>query len=152
LTIVLPRRPDCGVSPLISAGLDTIALRSPIHRVGRDLMMRTGRPIAAPSANRSGRVSPTTAGDVAAELGDRVELILDDGPCAVGIEPTVLDLTGPSPVLLRFGGVTLEDLASVLGPIAVASAGEATRRSPGRLASHYAPSLPVRLDARDVRP
>lgn len=92
LTLVLPRRPDNGLSLLVSAGLDTVALRSPIHGVDRDLLMDTGRPIAAPSANRFGRISPTTAADVAAELGDEVAMILDGGPCLFGVE-----FDGPRP-------------------------------------------------------
>src|SRR5205814_3682371 len=110
LSLVLPRRPDSGLSLLASAGLDTVALRIPAHPVAQALLRAAGRPIAAPSANRSGRVSPTEAAHVAAEFADRVALILDAGPTAVGVESTVLDLTGPQPVLLRPGGVTLEQL------------------------------------------
>jgi L-threonylcarbamoyladenylate synthase len=152
LTLVLPRRADSGLSLLVSAGLDTVALREPIHGVDRDLLMATGRPIAAPSANRSGRVSPTTAVDVAAELGGDASLILDGGPCRVGIESTVLDLTGAVPVLLRPGGVSIEELTQVLGRIDAAVESENAPRSPGRLPSHYAPGLPVRLDATSARP
>ncbi len=151
LTLVLPRRPDNGLSLLVSAGLDTVALRSPIHGVDRDLLMDTGRPIAAPSANRFGRISPTTAADVAAELGDEVAMILDGGPCLFGVESTVLDLTRPRPMLLRPGGVTLEELIEALGSIEVAVAGEGPLRSPGRLPSHYAPALPLRLEATSAR-
>jgi L-threonylcarbamoyladenylate synthase len=153
LTLVLPRRPDSGLSLLVSAGLDTVALRCPIHGVDRDLIMATGRPIAAPSANRSGRVSPTTAQHVAEELGERVSLILDGGPTYVGLESTVLDLTGEQPVLLRPGGITLEELTECLGDLKIAEAGgEDAPRSPGRLASHYAPERPLRLDASQARP
>src|SRR5438067_2635690 len=101
LSLVLPRRPECGLSLLASAGLDTVALRAPAHPVAQALLRAAGCPIAAPSANRSGRVSPTTAAHVLAELGDRVAMILDAGPCSVGVESTVLDLTGPTPALLR---------------------------------------------------
>jgi L-threonylcarbamoyladenylate synthase len=152
LTLVLPRRPDSGLSLLCGAGLDTVALRVPIHGVGRDLLVSTGRPIAAPSANRSGRVSPTTAADVAAELGDEVDLILDGGPCPIGIESTVLDLTGALPVLLRPGGVPIEQLTEALGRIEIPDNVDGAPRSPGRLPSHYAPSLPVRLAATSARP
>jgi L-threonylcarbamoyladenylate synthase len=152
LTLVLPRREDNGLSPLVSAGLRTVALRSPMHGVDRDLLMEAGLPIAAPSANRSGRVSPTSAADVAAELGDRVSLILDGGPCRFGIESTVLDLTAPVPVLLRPGTVTLEELAEKLGAVDVAGGDEGAPRSPGQMVSHYAPSLPVRLNATGARP
>jgi L-threonylcarbamoyladenylate synthase len=142
------------LSLLVSGGLDTVALRSPIHGVDRDLLRETGRPVAAPSANRFGRISPTTAADVAAELGDRVAMILDGGRCLFGVESTVLDLTGKKPTLLRPGGVTLEELTALLGEIEVASEGdgEGPLRSPGRLPSHYAPALSVRLDATSAQP
>jgi L-threonylcarbamoyladenylate synthase len=152
LSLVLPRRPECGLSLLAGAGLETVALRAPAHAVAQALLRAAGRPIAAPSANRSGRVSPTTAAHVADELGDRVALILDAGPCSIGIESTVLDLTGPTPALLRAGGVTLEELREVFGAIEVPAAGEDAPRAPGRLPSHYAPVLPLRLDAVDARP
>jgi L-threonylcarbamoyladenylate synthase len=152
LTLVLPRRADRGLSLLVSAGLDTVALRMPIHGVDRDLLLATGRPIAAPSANRSGRVSPTTAADVAAELDEDVSLILDGGPCRVGIESTVLDLTGAVPVMLRPGGVPIEELGQVLGHIDTAVESENSPRSPGQLPSHYAPGLPMRLDVTSARP
>jgi L-threonylcarbamoyladenylate synthase len=152
LTLVLPRRSDSGLSLLASAGLDTIAVRAPRHPVAQSLLRATGRPIAAPSANRSGRVSPTTAAHVAAELGESLALILDGGPCPVGLESTVLDLTGPAPVLLRPGGVTLEELAELLGAIETPQTDAAAPRAPGRLPSHYAPGRPVRLDAREARP
>lgn len=153
LTLVLPRCPNSGLSPLVSAGLDTVALRCPVHGVDRELILETGRPIAAPSANRSGRVSPTTAQHVAEELGESVSLILDGGATHVGLESTVLDLTGEKPVLLRPGGVTLEELAECLGDIEIAAAGgEDAPRSPGRLGSHYAPERPLRLDASQARP
>ena len=152
LTLVLRRSDDCPVSLLASAGLDTIALRVPSHPVAQALLQATGRPIAAPSANRSGRVSPTAAGHAAAELGDAAVLILDGGPCAIGVESTVLDLCGAQPALLRPGGVTLEALTEVLGPIGVAAGGPSAPRSPGQLASHYAPRLPLRRDATSARP
>jgi L-threonylcarbamoyladenylate synthase len=152
LTLVLPRRPDSGLSLLAGAGLDTVALRAPAHPVARQLLRAAGKPIAAPSANRSGRVSPTTAAHVAAEFGAGLGLILDGGACPVGLESTILDLTGPVPVLLRPGGVSLEELVAVFGEIRTPSAGEKTPRAPGRLPSHYAPSLPLRLDAREARP
>ncbi len=148
LTLVLPRRHDCKVSLLASTGLDTLAVRVPGHPLAQALLRAVGRPIAAPSANRSGRVSPTMAEHVRSELGDRVALVLDGGPCRVGIESTVLDLSREPAVLLRPGGVVQEALEGVLGPIAPAPTVEdsVARSSPGMLASHYAPSLPVRLD------
>jgi L-threonylcarbamoyladenylate synthase len=150
LTLVLPRRHGSGLSLLASAGLDTVAIRAPGHPAAQALLREAGRPIAAPSANRSGRVSPTEAAHVADELGDDVALILDDGPTPLGLESTVLDLSGEAPALLRPGAVTLEQLTELLGPIAAPGSGAA--KSPGMLASHYAPSLPIRLDAMDARP
>lgn len=147
LSLVLPRRADSGLSLLAGAGLDSLALRVPAHPLAQKLLRAAGRPIAAPSANRSGRVSPTTAAHVLSEFGDRVALILDDGACSVGVESTVLGLTGPVPELLRPGGVTLEQLSEFFGPIGAATPGEDAPRSPGRLPSHYAPRLPLRLDA-----
>jgi L-threonylcarbamoyladenylate synthase len=151
LSLVLPRAESCPVSLLASAGVDTLAVRMPAHPLARELIRRAGRPIAAPSANRSGRVSPTTAAHVAAELDGRIAAILDGGPCAVGLESTVLDLSGVRPLLLRPGGLPLEELEAALGPIERAGAGE-TPRAPGMLASHYAPALPLRLDAAAVAP
>ena len=120
LTLVLRRRADAELSLLASAGLDTVALRAPAHPVAQQLLRAAARPIAAPSANRSGRVSPTMAAHVAAELGTDVSLVLDDGACTVGLESTILDLTSGVPMLLRPGGVTREDLEAVLGcPLAV---------------------------------
>jgi L-threonylcarbamoyladenylate synthase len=151
LTLVLERRPDCRVSLLASAGLDTQAVRVPAHPVAQRLLVRFGRPLAAPSANRSGRVSPTRPEHVAEELGDRVALILDGGACAVGIESTVLDLSGREPVLLRPGAITEEAIAALLGPIAHAGEGRQPK-APGMLTSHYAPELPLRLAATQARP
>ena len=150
LTLVLRRRSDSGLSLLGSAGLDTIALRAPAHEVAQALLRETGRPIAAPSANRSGRVSPTEAAHVAEEIGDRVFLILDGGRTPVGLESTVLDLSAAAPALLRPGGVTSEQLTALLGPIAALTKG--SLKSPGMLASHYAPSLPLRLEADRAQP
>jgi L-threonylcarbamoyladenylate synthase len=150
LTLVLPRRRDSGLSLLACAGLDTVAIRVPCHEVAQTLLRETGRPIAAPSANRSGRVSPTEAAHVAEELGDLVALILDGGRTPVGLESTVLDLSGESAVLLRPGGVTLEDLAELLGPIEMCAGAEL--KSPGMLPSHYAPLLPLRLEAVEAHP
>src|ERR1700751_4215728 len=133
LTLVLPRQPSAGLSLLASAGLDTVAVRVPVHPVAQALLREAGRPIAAPSANRSGRVSPTEAAHVAEDLGDDVALILDGGPTPIGLESTVLDLSGAAPVLLRPGAITLEALTELLGPIALLEAGEP--RSPGMLAS-----------------
>jgi L-threonylcarbamoyladenylate synthase len=152
LTLVLERRADCPVSELATAGLDTIAVRAPDHPVAQALLAAAGVPIAAPSANRSGHVSPTLAEHVEADLGAGVALILDAGPTGIGLESTVVDATGERPVLLRPGGVTREEIERVAGA-AVADAAEQDRpSSPGRLASHYAPRASVRLGATDVRP
>lgn len=150
LSLVLRRRADSRLSLLASAGLDTVAIRAPDHPAAQALLRAIGRPIAAPSANRSGRVSPTEAAHVAAELGRDVALILDSGRTPLGLESTVLDLSGGTPALLRPGGVTLEALSGHLGPLAGAAAGPL--RAPGMLASHYAPALPLRLDATTPRP
>ena len=151
LSLVLPRRPDCPISLLASAGLDTLAIRIPDHPLALALLRAADRPLAAPSANRSGRVSPTIPKHVMDELDGRIAAVLDGGSCRVGIESTVLDLTGDAPMLLRPGGISREELQALLGPIAAPEAG-AKLRSPGMLASHYAPHLPIRLNARDARP
>jgi L-threonylcarbamoyladenylate synthase len=152
LTLVVRRRTDSRLSELVSAGLDTVALRVPAHAGAHALLVAAGRPIAAPSANRSGKVSPTTAQHVAEELGDAVAMILDGGPCEVGVESTVLDLSGDAPVLLRPGGVPLEELEQALGrKVEIAQAGAAIA-SPGMLESHYAPGLPLRLEAEGAKP
>ncbi|QEX23731.1 threonylcarbamoyl-AMP synthase [Hypericibacter adhaerens] len=150
LTLVLPRRADCRVSLLASAGLDSQAVRVPRHEVAQRLLAKFGRPLAAPSANRSGRVSPTLPQHVAEELGHRVALILDGGACAIGIESSVVALLGNDAVLLRPGAVTEEEIQAAIGPLA--HAGEAGQpRGPGMMASHYAPELPLRLDATSLR-
>ncbi|MDX1576801.1 MAG: L-threonylcarbamoyladenylate synthase, partial [Kiloniellales bacterium] len=152
LTLVLPRRADAEISYLCSAGLDSLAVRAPGHPVAQKLLAAVGRPLAAPSANASGGVSPTTAAHVAASLNGRVDLILDGGPCPVGLESSVLDLTGKRPVLLRPGGIPKEDLEAALGAIEEEDSEDLAPRSPGRLASHYAPGRPLRLEARDAAP
>jgi L-threonylcarbamoyladenylate synthase len=146
LTIVAPRRPDSTVSLLALAGLDTIALRSPADSAFQAVLRRLNRPICAPSANRSGRLSPTTAADAAAEFaaGD-VALALDHGPCRLGVESTILALIpGQSPRLLRPGALARDDIEAVIGPLAAAGDGV---QAPGMLASHYAPNAALRLNA-----
>lgn len=153
LTFVLKRRPNCPVALLASAGLDTLALRVPAHETALSLLRAVGRPVAAPSANRSGLVSPTTVAHVLDGLSGRIAAILVGGPCAVGVESTVLDLSGPNPVLLRPGGVTVEAIEAEIGSVGRPPPMSDTPiglRSPGMMASHYAPSLPVRLEARTV--
>ncbi|MCB1548101.1 MAG: threonylcarbamoyl-AMP synthase [Hyphomicrobiaceae bacterium] len=153
LTLVLRRVPQCPVSDLVTCGLETIAVRIPSHPVALALIRAAGVPVAAPSANRSGHVSPTTAAHVAADLGARIDVILDGGASEVGVESTVVDLSGAEPVLLRPGGVPSERIAAALGQPLGRRLDEETRpQSPGQLASHYAPRAAVRLDARAVRP
>jgi len=146
LTIVVDRAADCPIAWLTSAGLERVALRVPSHPLAHDLLTRAGRPVAAPSANRSGRVSPTRAAHVAGEFGDAVAMILDGGACEIGLESTVIDLSRDTPLLLRPGAVTREDLEAITGPLSVPDKAEPLA-SPGMLASHYAPSCPVRLNA-----
>ncbi len=152
LTLVVPK--TAAVPPLVTAGLDSVALRSPSHPVARALLEACGLALAAPSANRFGAVSPTTAAHVAASLGDHVDLLLDGGPCEVGIESTVLDLTVDRPRVLRPGGVSAAALASVIGPVETVDvaldAGQ--RTSPGMLSRHYAPRGKTRLVAGAALP
>jgi L-threonylcarbamoyladenylate synthase len=152
LTLVLKKRPDCAIADLVTAGLDTVALRVPAHPVAQALIRAAARPIAAPSANRSGHVSPTTAAHVDADLGDRVAVILDDGPCLIGVESTVVDVSGGEATLLRAGGIPRGAIESVLGSGLALHSDDAERpASPGQLASHYAPQAAVRLDAARPR-
>ena len=155
LSIVLPRVPGSPLSLLVSAGLDSVALRMPAHPIAQALLEATGMPVAAPSANPAGAVSPTTAQHVADLLGDRIDVILDGGPCAIGLESTVVDLTGSTARLLRPGGLVRGRIEAEIGALrmgpAAAGEGEAAL-SPGQQASHYAPARPVRLDARTVAP
>lgn len=160
LTLVVPKRPDSPISELATAGLDTIGLRVPADAVTRAILARFDRPVAAPSANRSGRVSPTSAEDVIAELGDAVAEVIDTGATPVGVESTIVGFLGEPPVLLRPGGVTREAIEAELG---MALADPQTRSAadddaavpvaaPGMLTSHYAPDAAVRLDAIEIRP
>ncbi|WP_366556233.1 L-threonylcarbamoyladenylate synthase [Aquibaculum sediminis] len=150
LTLVLPRRDSCPVSLLCSAGLDSLAVRVPAPPLARAILEAVGRPVAAPSANRSGRVSPTSAEHVAEELNGRIELIVDGGPCPVGVESTVVSLLGDAPLLLRPGGIAAEAIAETLGEPLQLPEAEAPLASPGMLASHYAPERPLRLSAQSV--
>jgi L-threonylcarbamoyladenylate synthase len=152
LTLVLKRRPGAPLSDLVTAGLDTVAIRMPDHPVAHALLAAVERPLAAPSANRSGRVSPTRAAHVADDLGDRVAMILDGGPTAHGLESTVLDATGDEVVLLRSGAIPVETIEAVMGRNIVRKAPDPeTPSSPGQLRSHYAPRARVRLNAVDLR-
>ncbi|MBS8272131.1 threonylcarbamoyl-AMP synthase [Thalassospira tepidiphila] len=153
LTLVLPRKTDSDVCDLVTAGLPSIAVRVPAHPMARELLRAVGRPVAAPSANRSGKISPTTAGHVAGSLGDAIGMILDGGPCGVGLESTVIDLTTDRVVMLRPGGVTADQVSELLGTdVVMAESDDTAPKSPGMLTSHYAPGLPVRLEATNADP
>lgn len=153
LTLILPRRADCPVSELCSAGLPTLAVRAPKHDVAQKLLKEAGVPIAAPSANCSGQPSPTTPKHVADSLGSAVDMILAAGSCAVGLESTVLDLSGEDPVILRPGAITAEQVSETLGcDVAYDPGGHDKPKSPGQILRHYAPSIPVRLNAVDLKP
>jgi L-threonylcarbamoyladenylate synthase len=150
LTLVLKKLPGCAISELATAGLDTVAFRCPAHPVALALIAASRTPIAAPSANKSGQISPTTAEHVAADLGDDVKIILDAGPTEVGLESTVLDLSAETPCILRPGVVTADEIAEILGQPVLRQAESADPNkpaSPGQLASHYAPRAKVRLNA-----
>jgi L-threonylcarbamoyladenylate synthase len=148
LTLVLPLR-MAGLSALVTAELPSVAIRVPAHPVALALLRRFGGPLAAPSANPSGRVSPTRASHVLAGLEGRIAAVLDGGPCAVGVESTILGLVN-GPQLLRPGGIAVEDIEALLGPLPMGGS-EEKPNAPGQLASHYAPAAAVRLEARDVR-
>jgi len=148
LTMVLPLRADAPLAAAVTAGLPTVAIRCPAHPVMRAVLAESGLPLAAPSANASGGVSPTTAAHVAASLGDRVGLIVDGGECRAGIESTIIALRADGGwQILRPGPITAEDLTAVLGQGGSAASGE-TIEAPGQMTSHYAPGKPVRLNAR----
>jgi L-threonylcarbamoyladenylate synthase len=148
VTLVLKRRVDSGLSDLVSAGLDTVALRMPDHPIARSLLVASGRPLAAPSANRSGHVSPTQAQHVAEDLGDKVAMVLDGGPTAHGIESTIIDASSERHVMLRSGSVPGLAIEQALGLKLVRSlqAESLKPRASGQLASHYAPRARVRLN------
>lgn len=150
LTLVVKRASACPLSLLVSAGMDTVALRMPAHPVARALIEASGVGLAAPSANRSGRISPTTAQHVAEEFAacDEPAMILDGGACAVGVESTVVDCSGDTPLILRHGAITLEMLQAVVPrtTVYVPTAEETEYKSPGMLLSHYAPDTRMRLN------
>ena len=152
LSLVLKKRPASGIVDLVSAGLETIALRAPAHPVAQALLATVQLPIAAPSANRSGRISPTTAAHVEAELDDRPAMILDGGRCPLGIESTVVAVLGDPPALLRPGALAREAIELVLGAPLAAAAANHRGATPGQLETHYAPSTPLRLGAVSVAP
>lgn len=143
LTLVLPKQPT--IPDLVTAGLDTVAVRMPNHPVAHALIQEAGTPIAAPSANPFGYVSPTTAQHVADGLGSAIDLILDGGPCPVGVESTIVSLIGPQAELLRPGSITLEQLSAVIGPLSRSSSVVDQPTAPGQLARHYATQTAVTI-------
>ncbi|SEK92824.1 L-threonylcarbamoyladenylate synthase [Bosea lupini] len=153
LTLVVPASSSCTVCSLARAGLDSVALRVPSHPVARAVLQAAGRPIAAPSANRSGRVSPTQAEHVFADLDGRIDAVLDAGPTAVGVESSIVACLGGAPRLLRPGGVPRAALEAAIGQaLVIVEEGGTAPLAPGLLASHYAPRAAVRLDAEAPRP
>lgn len=150
LTLVLQALPDSPVCDLARAGLDSVAVRVPGHPLARSVIAAFGGPVVAPSANRSGRPSPTTFRDAMEETGPSASVALDGGDCTIGLESTVVSLLGDRPRLLRPGSVTRAEIEAVVGPLE-ADAGEG-HRAPGRLTLHYAPDAPVRIEADGVRP
>lgn len=150
LTFVLPIEDASAVCDLARAGLETVAVRVPAHPVARQVLAAFGGAVAAPSANRSGRPSPTTLADAIAETGASARAALDGGPCHVGLESTVVALLDGPPRLLRPGAVTRAQIEALIGPLAEAESD--AKRSPGRLALHYAPNAPVRIDRSEAAP
>jgi L-threonylcarbamoyladenylate synthase len=151
LTLVVPAAEACTVSDLARAGLDSLGLRVPSHPLAQDLLRQVGRPVAAPSANRSGRVSPTDADHVLGDLDGRVDAVLDGGPARVGVESTIVACLGDGPRLLRPGGVPREAIERVIGRELASGDAGGRPLAPGMLASHYAPRARVRLNASEIR-
>ncbi len=151
LTIVAPRSSDCPVSLLASAGLPSIALRVPNHPVALDLLRQFGRPLVGPSANPSGRVSPTVAEHVRRHLGSKIAVILDGGRCKVGVESTVVSFLEASPKLLRHGGISRAEIERIVGSPLVVESHETRPHAPGQLVSHYAPRAEIRLNVDTPR-
>lgn len=149
LTLVVPRTADCPVAQLATAGLATLALRCPAHRAMQALIAATGKPLAAPSANASGRISPTRAAHAAASLKGRIALVIDDGPCAQGLESTIVRVMDGALHILRPGPIVASQIAAAAGLPVVAADGGGDIIAPGQLASHYAPAKPLRLGAQD---
>lgn len=150
LTLVLPLR-EASLSPYVTAELPTVAIRFPAHPLARALIAAFGGPLAAPSANPSGRVSPTRASHVTDGLSGKIAAVIDGGPCAVGVESTILGIFDRIE-LLRVGGVPVEEIEALMGPLVIATGHHGARpNAPGQLASHYAPDAPLRLEATDIR-
>lgn len=151
LTIILPQKENNSISDLVSAGLSTLAVRMPSHKITRQLLKKAKVPVAAPSANASGEPSATTPHHVAQSLGDKIDVILSAGACDVGLESTVIDLSGKVPTILRPGAITKKDLYPYIGEVNEEFTAKEKPKSPGQLLKHYAPSIPVRLKAVDVK-
>lgn len=152
LTLVLPLRDGHGIASLVTAGLETLAVRVPAHPTAQKLLHAFGGPLAAPSANPSGRISPTSAAHVLAGLGDRIAAVLDDGPCAVGLESTIVGLADDAPMLLRPGGLTPDRIEVALARPLPRRDDAAPLNAPGQMSSHYAPAAALRLNATMARP
>lgn len=150
VTFVLKRKKDCRISLLASAGLDTLAVRCPQNQIALDLIKKTGEAIVAPSANPSGEVSPTTALHVQTSFKEKTPFIIDGGPCRVGLESTVLLVTGEKAAVLRYGGLSIDDIEAVSGPAIRPEKDQDAPMSPGQLKSHYAPHLPLRMNALEA--
>ena len=148
LTLVIPKRDI--IPDIVTAGLPTVAIRMPAHPVALQLIQLAQRPIAAPSANLFGRISPTTARHVYNQLGDRIDGILEGGPCRIGIESTIVSLSDPTqPEILRAGGVSVEEIEKVIGPVRVPDRKTGPVQAPGMLLHHYAPRTPVRIQSHN---
>jgi L-threonylcarbamoyladenylate synthase len=152
LTLVVPRAPGCSVCALATAGLDTIAVRVPDHAVAHGILAAISGPVVAPSANRSGHVSPTRAGHVLADLADRIDLIIDDGPTGVGVESTIVACFGGRPILLRPGGIARAAIERIIDAGLAAAPRGSAPAAPGLLSSHYAPRARLRLQACSIEP
>ncbi|QHQ33771.1 L-threonylcarbamoyladenylate synthase [Algicella marina] len=152
LTLILPRKPESSISPLASGGLPTVAIRIPAHPLARKLLAAFGGPVAAPSANPSGRISPSNADHVMEGLAGRIDAVLDGGPCAVGLESTILDLTNETPILARPGGIPVEALEKALGTPLAAHGTSTGITAPGQLSSHYAPGAALHWPQSPVHP
>ena len=152
LTLILPLKPNSGISKLVTAGLETIGMRMPKHKTAQDIITSLNKPIAAPSANTSGQLSPTTPEHVIQSLGANLEYIVTGGKCDIGLESTILDMTGEKPCLLRAGAITREDIETLIGEIddATTATENETPKSPGQMLKHYAPRTPLRLNAIDL--
>ena len=150
LTLVLKRKARCKVSLLASAGLDTLAVRCPNNHIALELISKFGKPVVAPSANKSGRISPTTAGHIMDDYGNEAPFTLDGGPCQVGVESTVLLCDDDNVAVLRYGGLAVEEIEKLIGPVIRPEKDENAPHSPGQLKSHYAPNIPLRMNANEV--